>query len=373
MSRSRNLTAHLHRGPVELLLQEMWAERSQHSAGFSQGTARTESWVGRLKLGCGVRNSLVAKLLGPHQSCWIPGWARWQQHLDVPFAGQPRPHGPQAAILGVDETLQEGQTKGQGCAKRDHVPKHPTQGSSSTHGTVPWDTLLGALSREGTAAPATWTTSSRDHMWDLEKPGPSVTSGIGPPVGSLPQGCRRGRGMLGMTLWRWLCHRALRSLPCKQGWAEWQDVARFGYKLGGGCVLPWPRAGMLCRGGGQEVAPLWSPTSASSAKKLVLISCRGGGGPVLQEVWGRVGDVGQGRSQAPWRWQRKDLVLLFFLLGGQGWSSHGDLSPAATSYLPAPSTLWPALSTLIPPQHGTSASFPAPHPACQQHRSPPRY
>lgn len=250
MSRSRNLTAHLHRGPVELLLQEMWAERSQHSAGFSQGTARTESWVGRLKLGCGVRNSLVAKLLGPHQSCWIPGWARWQQHLDVPFAGQPRPHGPQAAILGVDETLQEGQTKGQGCAKRDHVPKHPTQGSSSTHGTVPWDTLLGALSREGTAAPATWTTSSRDHMWDLEKPGPSVTSGIGPPVGSLPQGCRRGRGMLGMTLWRWLCHRALRSLPRKQGWAEWQDVARFGYKLGGGCVLPWPRAGMLCRGGG---------------------------------------------------------------------------------------------------------------------------
>lgn len=67
----------------------------------------------------------------------------------------------------------------------------------------------------------------------------------------------------------------------------------------------------------------------------------------------RVGDVGQGGSQAPRRWQRKDLVRLLFLLGRQGWSSHRDLSPAATSYLHSSSTQHPPASTQHP--HPTPA------------------
>lgn len=52
-------------------------------------------------------------------------------------------------------------------------------------------------------------------------------------------------------------------------------------------------------------------------------------------IWGWVGDVVQGSSQAPQRCQKKDLVLLLFLLRGQGWRSHRDLPPAATSHLPS--------------------------------------
>lgn len=165
--------------------------------------------------------------------------------------------------------------------------------------------------------------------------------------------------MPGMSLWRWLCHRAPRSLPRVQGWAGWQDVAWFGYKLGGGRVPPRLRVGTWYRVGGGSGSVVVPHQPAERRNRFSFPARDGGrGGPVLLEVWGRVGDVGQGGSRAPWRWQRKDLV--FLLLWGQRWRGNWDLPPAATSHLP-PS------STLVPPRRGASPS--SPPPTCQQRHS----
>lgn len=127
--------------------------------------------IGRVKLGCRVRNNLVAKPPGLDLSCWVaPRLNEVAAAPNGPFAGEPCPCGP----LGVGKTFQEGQTKAQGCARRDHAPKHPTQGSGSTHGTLS-GTLSSVLSRDGMVALATWTISSSVHVWDLEKPGPSTS------------------------------------------------------------------------------------------------------------------------------------------------------------------------------------------------------
>lgn len=141
---------------------------------------------------------------------------------------------------------------------------------------------------------------------------------------------------------------AVPSLPA--GLSRVAGCGMVGYKQGGGCIPlgPGHRHVVLGGGSGSAVVP-------SSAKKPVLISCWGVGGPVLQEVWGRasdvgqgwVGDTGQGSSRAPWKCHWKDLILLLFLFGGERWWGRGDLPPATTSHLQSFSTfhLVPALSS----------------------------
>lgn len=72
----------------------------------------------------------------------LPGWSRDEQGGSNLWMSPLLGSSVLMVTLGMDETLQEGQSKGQGCGERDHTPKQPTQGSGSTrdtfHGTPCW-------------------------------------------------------------------------------------------------------------------------------------------------------------------------------------------------------------------------------------------
>lgn len=125
--------------------------------------------------------------------------------------------------------MDEGQTKGQHRAKRDHTPRHPSQ-DCHTCGTL-WGTLLGALGTEGMVAPATWTGFKPSHV----RPGPSRTLhwrwGRSQPEG--------GAGDAGLSLWRWLC-------PEPRGPSL---AGRMWHRSGTNWVVAASRVGLWCRGG----------------------------------------------------------------------------------------------------------------------------
>lgn len=143
-------SGNLRRGPVERLSQEAAAGR-RGRRGASAGHGPTRSPAGRVKPGCGITNSLAAKPPGLPWSCWVgPGTGEVAAAPGLPFAGESRPHGPRAAIVGLDEPLQEGPVP------RGTTHQPPRSGLRQHSWHPPWDTtLLGALRREGTVTPMT--------------------------------------------------------------------------------------------------------------------------------------------------------------------------------------------------------------------------
>lgn len=138
----------LRQGPVELLLQEA-AARRRGRRGASAGHGSTESPAGRVKQAAGSQTASWRGHRGcPSAAGWVPGWARWRQHLDSPLPGSHVPTVPELPSWGWVSPSRRVLCRG---APRT---SHPAQGSGGTRGTLR-GTPLGALSREGTVTPIT--------------------------------------------------------------------------------------------------------------------------------------------------------------------------------------------------------------------------